>query len=90
MFGTRARRSAVGVRCVGSSRDVDDAHSGPRGGRSEDVHAADAGHGEAVQGRDAKASGTVELMLYCATSRCTVRIISCGGEFGAGGAGVHV
>lgn len=90
MCGMRERCSTTGVRCVGSSVDIGDAHSGARGRRSGDVHAAGPDNGEAAQGRDAKALGTVELMLYCAISRCTVRFITCGGDVGAGPAGVHV
>lgn len=77
MCGMRSRCSAAGVRHVGSSADIDDAHDGIRDGRNRgDVRAADTGHGEATQGHDAKASGTIALMLYCATSRCAVRLIS--------------
>lgn len=91
MCGMRSRCSVADVRCVGSSGDIDDAHDGTRGGcNSGDVHAADTDHGEAAQGRDAKASETVELMLYCATSRSIVRLISCGRDVGAGPPGVHV
>lgn len=72
MCGRGTRCSASGVRRVGSSRDVDDAPDGTRGGRSGDMHAADTGHGEAAQGRDAKASGTIDEILYCATSQCVL------------------
>lgn len=52
----RSRCSAPGLRHVGSSGDGDDAHDGARDGRSVEVHGADAGDGEAAQGRDANAS----------------------------------